>query len=256
MKHQLSPHRQRGLSIVEFMVGIAVGLLIVGGATKLFADYIVSNKRLLLETRVNQDLRAAADIVARDVRRAGYWDNALAGVWGTGSVAVAPNPHLTGAGAISPTAGTTNEIRYTYARTSGGTGGLDSNEYAGFRLRAVSGVNTLEMQDGQNNWQAITDPGTVRITAFTVTPAPNPLTSNLSGYCGCLTRLTCVNNNNPAGANDIANPTFNPAGVPTLSIASFQIELTGQAVNDATVTRRVDETVRVRSPRLTGSCPP
>lgn len=256
MNHRSILH-QRGLSIVEFMVGIAVGLLIVGGATKLFADYVVSNKRMLLETRVNQDLRAAADIVARDVRRAGYWENALAGVWGTGSVAVAPNPHLTGAGAILPTAGTTNEITYTYARTSGGTGGLDSSEYAGFRLQAVNGVNTLHMRDGlASGWQPITDPGTVRITAFTVTPAANPLTSNLSGYCGCLARLTCVNNNDPTGVNDIANPTFNPAGVPTLTIASFQIALTGQAVNDAAVTRSVSETVRVRSPRLTGACPP
>ena len=129
------------------------------------------------------------------------------------------------------------------------SGGLDSSEYAGFRLQAVNGVDTLQTQDGQNNWQAITDPGTVRITAFTVTPAPTLLTNDLSSYCGCLARLTCTLAN-------IADPTFNPAGVPTLTIASFQIGLTGQAVNDATVTRSVSETVRVRSPRLTGSCPP
>ena len=249
MNHPSKFLRQRGLSIVEFMVGVAVGLLIVGGATKLFADYVITNKRMLLETRVNQDLRAAAEIVARDVRRAGYWNDALTGLWGAGSASVATNPHLNGLGALSPTTGTTNFVNYTYARTSGGTGGLDSNEYAGFRLQSVNGVGTLQMQDGQASWQAITDPGTVRMTGFTVTPAAGALTNDLSRYCGCLARLTCTMAN-------IADPTFNPAGVPTLSIASFDIVLTGQAVNDPAVTRTVSETVRVRNPRLTGACPP
>jgi prepilin peptidase dependent protein B len=248
-------HRQRGLSIVEFMVGIAVGLFIVGGATKLFADYIVSNKRLLLETRVNQDLRAAADIVARDVRRAGYWNNSLTGVWGTGSTTITPNPHATAAGAVSSTA---TSVSYTYTRDADDV--VDSNEYTGFRLNSVNGVNRLEMWDGgvpgSENWQAITDPGTVRITAFSVTPASPVLVNNLSKYCGCLARLACVNNNDPTGATDIANPTFNPAGVPTLTIPSFQIVLTGQAVNDSAITRTVSETVRVRNASLTGSCPP
>lgn len=254
MRHRSFLLPRRGLSIVEFMVGIAVGLFIVGGATKLFADYIVSNKRLLLETRVNQDLRAAADIIARDVRRAGYWNDSLTGVWGTGSTSIAANPHATGAGQVSSTA---SSVSYSYGREiSGNTGGLDSNEYAGFRLQTVSGVDTLQMQDGQNMWQAITDPGTVRVTAFSVTPASPVLVNNLSKYCGCLAKLTCVNNNDPTGANDISNPSFNAAGVPTLTIPSFQIVLTGQAVNDSAVTRTISETVRVRNPRLTGSCPP
>ena len=248
--------RQSGLSLVEFLVGIAVGLFIVGGATKLFADYMTSNKRLMLETRLNQDLRAAADIVTRDLRRAGYWDNALTGVWGTSSAPIAPNPHLTGAGAIAPTSGTTDVVTYTYERVSGGSGGLDNNEYGGFRLFAVGGVNALQVQDGQGLWQAVTDPGTVRITAFSVTPVVPALVNVLSRYCGCLARLTCENNNNPAGATDIANPTFNPAGVPLLTIPSFQIVLTGEAVNDPTITRDVRETVRVRNGQLTGSCPP
>jgi Tfp pilus assembly protein PilW len=67
------------MSIVELLVGVAVGLLIIGGATKLFVDYLVSTRRSLVETRVNQDLRAAADLIARDappigkVRQAASW---------------------------------------------------------------------------------------------------------------------------------------------------------------------------------------
>ena len=65
--------RERGLSIIEMMVGIVVGLIVVTGIAKLFADYVSGTKRQMLETRVNQELRTAADLVARDVRRAGYW---------------------------------------------------------------------------------------------------------------------------------------------------------------------------------------
>ena len=246
-------HRQAGLSIVEFMVGIAVGLFIVGGATKLFADFIVSNKRLLLETRVNQDLRAAADIVVRDVRRAGYWNNAIAGVWGTGNAAVTPNPH----GAVTPATGTGTAVSYSYARNAGDT--LDDNERTGFRLLSVGGIGVLQIWDGgavgSENYQAITDPGTVDVTTFSVT-APSPtLVNDLSSYCGCLTALTCTNTS-AAGLIDIANLTFNPAGKPTLTIPSFQVVLTGRSVADPTIVRTVSEAVRVRNASLTGSCPP
>jgi prepilin peptidase dependent protein B len=71
-KPSMRLRRQRGLSIIELMVGVAIGMFIIGGAIKLFVDMFGNNRRLLIETRVNQDLRATADIIARDLRRAGY----------------------------------------------------------------------------------------------------------------------------------------------------------------------------------------
>ena len=235
---------QRGLSIVELMVGVAVGLFIVGGATKLFVDYLVSNKRLLLETRVNQELRAAADLVARDVRRAGYWTNATAGLWSTGGITPTPNPHATTAGALSSTG---TSVNYSYARNADNS--LDANEYAGFRQRLDSGINVLEMQLGQNVWQALTDPATVNVTAFNVTATAPTLVNDLSSYCSCLKSLTCTMAN-------IADPVFNPAGAPTLTIPSLSIVLTGRSVVDSSIERTLRETVRVRNAILTGACPP
>lgn len=246
----------KGMSLVEFMVGIAVGLFVVGGATKLFVDYVTSNKTLLLETRVNQELRVAADLVARDLRRAGYWTNATAGVWSPGSTSAVPNPHAQNGGEVTSTA---NSVSFTYARNGDNT--LDSNEYGGFRQRLVSGVNVLEMQDGQGNWQAVTDPGTVNVTGFVVTSIAPALTNNLSSYCSCLSTLSCTNNNDPTGAIDIANPTFGVVpplttrGIPTLLIHSFDIVLTGQSVTDSTIQRTIRENVRVRNGRFTGYCP-
>jgi prepilin peptidase dependent protein B len=227
--------RRRGLSIVEFMVGIAVGLFVVGGAAKLFADYMVTNKRQMLDTRVNQELRAAADIIARDLRRAGYWENAAAGV------SAASNPYAV---ASSPSSGL---ITYAYARNADNV--LDNNEQAGFRLQNVGGINVLQMQDGLNNWQAITDAGTLEVTNFSVTSPATPLGNDMAKYCPCLSKLTCVD-------ADMDDVTKNPLGRRRMSIMSFQIVLTGRAINDQAITRTVNETVRVRNPVLTGGCPP
>jgi prepilin peptidase dependent protein B len=234
--------RQGGLSLVELLVGIAVGMFVVVGAAKLFADFVVSNKRLLVETRVNQDLRAAADIIARDVRRAGYWNNATAGVWGTGSASILANPHATGAGAVSSTA---TSVSYSYARAAAAqVDGLDASEYAGFRQTLVGGVNVLQMQDGQGSWQAVTDPGTVNVTTFSVTPTSPALVNDLSSYCACLTKLTCT----IASIAATGTP-------PTLTIPSFAIVLTGQSIADPSIQRTVSENVRVRNATLTGTCP-
>ena len=44
-------HTQRGLSIIEFMVGIAIGMFVVGGAVKVFIDLFTNNRRQLVEVR-------------------------------------------------------------------------------------------------------------------------------------------------------------------------------------------------------------
>jgi prepilin peptidase dependent protein B len=230
--HRLSNPFHRGLSIVEFMVGVAVGLLIVGGAVKLGTDYMVSNKRMMVETRVNQDLRAAADIIARDLRRAGYWENASGGIAASNPYAVASAP-------------SSSQVTYAYARDADNVVG--SNELTGFRLQNVGGVNVLQVQDG-GNWQAVTDPGTLNVTAFTVTPQSPALVNDMSRFCPCLVKLTCT-------MADMTDTTKNPAGPRTLSILSFQIALTGQSVNDPAITRTINEAVRVRNPVLSGGCP-
>jgi type IV pilus assembly protein PilW len=226
---------QRGLSIIELMVGVAVGMFVVGGAIKLFVDHVVSNKRQLVETRVNQDMRAAADIVARDIRRAGYWENAASQITGV-------NPYA--AAASLPSAA---DIRYAYARNADDT--LDNNEQVGFRRQVVSGIGILQMQDGLNNWQPITDPGTVDITGFSVTAAAPALTTDMSDLCPCLYKLTCT-------ASDMTDPSRNPLGPRTATILSYQISLSGRSVSDANITRTINEHVRVRNAVISGGCPP
>lgn len=71
MKHAFAMARQRGLSLVELLVGISVGLFVLAGATLLLSTQLGDNRRLLLETQLQQDLRATMDIITRELRRAG-----------------------------------------------------------------------------------------------------------------------------------------------------------------------------------------
>ena len=76
------------------MVGVAIGLFVVAAATMLVATQLSDNRRLMLETQVQQDLRATADIIARELRRAGHWAKARDGVWYEGNAAaVRDNPY-------------------------------------------------------------------------------------------------------------------------------------------------------------------
>lgn len=62
---------QRGISLVELMVGIAIGLVIVAAALFALTHHLRENRAMLLETRLMQDLRTTTDLIARDLRRAG-----------------------------------------------------------------------------------------------------------------------------------------------------------------------------------------
>jgi prepilin peptidase dependent protein B len=63
--------QQQGLSLVELMVGIAIGLVIVAAALFALTHHLRANRSLLVEARLAQDLRTAADLITRDLRRAG-----------------------------------------------------------------------------------------------------------------------------------------------------------------------------------------
>lgn len=210
---------QRGLSVVEALVGLTVGLVVVGGALRLFVDNLDATRRLLLGARLNQDLRATADVISRDLRRAGHWAHAASGVWLADGTAQAANPHA----AIGATTG---GIAYAYDRSA------TQIYHAGFRLTD----GRVQLRTAADTWQDVTDPGVVRITRLDVVPTPREV--NLLSRCAV---AAC-----PAGGGSCP---------PRLVIRRYDVVLQGRAVSDATVVREMRETVRVRNDELLGSCP-
>jgi prepilin peptidase dependent protein B len=229
--------RQTGLSIIELMVGVAIGLFIVGGAIKLFVDIFGNNRRLLIETRVNQDLRAAADLIARDLRRAGYWRNAASGV---AAAASRPTNPYTAASAT-----TLSASGVTYAYDKDGTDTVNNaTEQFGFRVNG----NVIEMRVGIA-WQPVTDPTMVQITSSSLVsnPASGVQWVSVADSCPCVGAGTCVA---PSSAASVAAGNW-----PEIGVRWVDIVIEGRSTTDPRVTRRIVESVRMRNEQSRGACP-
>lgn len=223
MSHQLAKHtrlvaaarRQHGLSIVELMVGVAVGLFVVAAATTVTVTQITENRRLMLETQLHQDLRAASDIVSRELRRAGFWFDAATNVWVSDTSAPANNPRR----AMLPNAGpvTSDWVEFSYDRapTINGPYGF---EYAdGNKLRSVISAGVF---------QELTDSNTMRITGFSI------VRSNEESV-----QLPC-----PKLCLDTTSNCW-----PTVNIRDYVVNISGAARSDSAITRSISSSVRVRN---------
>ena len=69
------------MSLVELLIGITLGLFITGAGITAFVVHLRESRSLIAQSRLMQDLRATTDLITRDLRRAGYWGDAAAGVW-------------------------------------------------------------------------------------------------------------------------------------------------------------------------------
>lgn len=73
----INSRAEKGFSLVELLVGLAAGLTLLSGVIGIFSATVGSTGYNLKMTRVNQELRTVMDLMARDIRRAGYWGKAV-----------------------------------------------------------------------------------------------------------------------------------------------------------------------------------
>lgn len=222
MRSTFGRARQRGLSLVELLIGIAIGFFVLAATIVLVVGFGGENRRLLLEARLNQDMRAAMDIVTREVRRAGYWENAKDGAWFLGQVGTPVPYEDTNYATI--TVPSSSEITYNYSKDTDNT--TSANEQFGFRLSG----DTLQMNIG-GGYQDLTDSTSTRVTGFSVQPRTPAQVINIA----CVT--TCTVN------------------CPTLEVREYTITMTAEASGDSAVTRTMRSDIRVRNDRTTGACP-
>lgn len=205
--------RQAGLSVVELLVGVALGLFVVAAAALMVSSQLADNRRLLVETQLQQDLRSAADILTRELRRASYTVGATGSLWYEGRTAPITEDSF---GTLTPTSGDNlTQMSFAYRRRSG-----DEGPY-GFKLES----NAIKSMVG-GQWQVLTDTNVMRVTnldidlsAPTIYPLPCP-------------RL-CADGTQ--------------ACWPELQLRTATISITGQAVNDASVVRTLTTQVRLRN---------
>ncbi len=148
---------QKGLTLIEMMIAMVIGLLIVGTVITIFITNVRSNRDFVSMTRLNQELRGVMTFVSDELKKAGY----------------SADPEkddfvdeLTLSGA--------NCLRYGYDED--GDGSLDADERFGFQLNA----NAIEWANSNTDitgcsspdWEDITDTNIAFITVFNLTPIP------------------------------------------------------------------------------------
>jgi prepilin peptidase dependent protein B len=215
--------RQRGLSLVELMIGITVGLFVVAGASFMLSNQLHDGRRLMLETRVQQDLRAAADIVVRELRRAGYSGSAAHAAWFRGTTGIQPSSYTTitaGDSQVSFRYGVDNDNNF-----------VATDEQFGFRLAG----GAIQFQLGGGNWQALTDTDTLVVNRFTITE--NVQTIDLNRFCA-----------RPCIATGVT--TCGPQQI----VRDYDIRIEGYAPSDRTVQRSLRAAVRPRNDPVSGVC--
>lgn len=62
--------RNEGFTLVELMVALVLGLIVVGAVLALVLSIMKSNRQTIQATRLTQELRATAAVIANDLRRA------------------------------------------------------------------------------------------------------------------------------------------------------------------------------------------
>ena len=148
-------YRQRGLSLIELMMAVTLGMMLMAGVSSLFSATMGSSSDSLRMMHTSQELRTSADLIASELHRTGYWSGITTAALGT------PLPY----GLVDVTASC---ILYSYDDTA------TALSYRGFRLKSgaiewlrhAAADADFSCASTSADWQPITDAKMVSITAL------------------------------------------------------------------------------------------
>lgn len=72
-----SSKKQQGLSLVEMMVALAIGMVVISGALYLSTTAMAVSRDNIRMSFLNQELSNAMNLMTKDLRRASYWGGAM-----------------------------------------------------------------------------------------------------------------------------------------------------------------------------------
>lgn len=214
--------KQSGISLLEMMVALAINFIILLGLLSVFSNNMNHSSRATSQDLLNQQLESAMLMMANDIRRAGYWGLAMNDV-GTG---LNNNPFMASGVDINVSAG--NCILFAYDYNNDGSlasiSAASDDERYGYRLNNQTlqsrppGSN-FACNAAASNWENVTDPGTVQITALSFTLNSSTL---------------------PVGAT-----------TRTILVRSVDISITGRLTSNTAVSKTLTQHVRIMNDKFT-----
>jgi len=221
--HIANIKRQAGVTLIEAMISLALSLVVTSAMVVLMANSLGTATRIIQMSQMTDELRNAMSMMTRDVRRANYSSN---------SAYCYANSECGDPGGMAE--------QFVDIKIIGGSCfiyGLDrdfdghsaGDDAGAFRLDS----GRIEMWVGQSSapdinnctgdsWVPVTDPDFINITTFIV--------SDAASFSGSVT--------NKVGA---VNKTV------TQRTRQIQVQIEGQLILDNTITRRIEDIIKVRN---------
>ena len=187
--------KQRGASLVELMVAMALGITSLAAVTSLVGYGIGMNAKLLANSRLNEEVNAIGQLLIRDIKRAGYTADTIAMV----SDPVASPSLFANSIAVSeyPGEDANSCLIFSYDRNSNGViDTVGTNENFGYRLNN----GAIEIRIGgaactATGWQNLSDTSVVNITDLTFTVNQTTLNNVISTQVDIFLQGELTNNN-------------------------------------------------------------
>lgn len=237
--------KQFGFTLIEIMIAMLLGLVIVSATIEMYVSAVQGSTNTINSARLNHDLEAVMSLMVNDIRRAGYWGGAIAGADSSANPFAAETVNVTNIqlrNLAAPTTAVTsgNCILYTY--DANGDGVVDANEYYGFRLNGstinmrLTGTTAAPASCTNGSWQENIAGDQITITALTFTTTYK-----------CLNITTALSYSTTCAAVTAANLA---TGAKASESRQVDIVLSGRLVNDATVTKTLTGSAKVRADRI------
>jgi len=229
---------QGGFSLAELMVALVVGLILSGSVLAFTMSSFKSNSDYVRSTRLTQELRNSMDLVTRELRRAGYDQDALKYLArGVGS----PFSRMFFGAANAD--GSFSCVIYAYDREGGTSGTI---EQANKEVRAIrwaqrnvgnrSNIGVLEYAESWNGGQP---------TCGGAAPdySTNPASCSAGGWCPMsdgtvvdITRFALTDHRSLVGT-----------APQQVQLRDVDVAIVGQLAGSTEFTRGMQSSVRIRS---------
>lgn len=260
--------KNRGFSLVELMIAMVAGLIVSGAVVTFTLSSMKSNSDYVLSTRLTQELRNSMDLITRDLRRAGYNENAL-GLVATGTASPFTRLQLCNDSGACTTISSTGVVSaatapiicaiYSYDRVNrtgstdaSGTIDLDNGEVRGVRLtpRTVNGhtVGVIEYAISSGSTQPACDGASPDYTKY---PAA---CNSTSLWCALSDPAKLDFMKYSDGTTTPKVPPFivdngTVVGKPpsAVQVRDLSLTLTGKLAGTTDFTREITSDVRIRS---------